>query len=91
MADAHRDYLKKISKTYMRGDATEPSYYPALKEFLESCAQASGKRPDITVQPKRTEVGIPDFLLRGPKGKITTPTNGPSYRTKDKIERLDTD
>ena len=29
------EYLKNITDTYLTGDATEPSYYYALKKFIE--------------------------------------------------------
>jgi hypothetical protein len=38
-----KDYLTAIFKTGQKGDATEPSYYPALKDLLEGFAESSGK------------------------------------------------
>ena len=38
MPHLYTNYLKKIKETYLSGDATEPSYYPALKELLENFA-----------------------------------------------------
>ena len=70
MATIYHDYLKKIHSTYMTGDATEPSYYFTLKELLESLAKKSGMVTGITVQPKKTKSGIPDFLLKTKAGKI---------------------
>jgi type I restriction-modification system DNA methylase subunit len=70
MATIYHDYLKKIHSTYMNPDATEPSYYFILKELLESLAKKSGMVTGITVQPKKTKSGIPDFLLKTKAGKI---------------------
>ncbi len=70
MENIYRSYLKSIYKTYMTGDATEPSYYFILKDLLESLAKKSGIVTGITVQPKRTKAGIPDFLLKTKAGKI---------------------
>lgn len=70
MENIYRSYLKSIYKTYMSGDATEPSYYPQLKELLENFAKESGKVAGVTVQPKKTKAGIPDFLLKTKEGGI---------------------
>jgi len=61
-----RDYLKEIHKVYTGSDFREESFYPALRNLLEKCAQVlpfTGK-PTVLVQPKKTDVGIPDFLIR---------------------------
>lgn len=70
MEKIYHSYLKSIYKTYMSGDATEPSYYYPLKELLEDFAKESEKAAGITVQPKKTKAGIPDFLLKTKAGKI---------------------
>ena len=51
-----REYLKEIAQTYTSGRATEQSYYPALKRFLERFIGA-----EITAVPKKTKAGIPDL------------------------------
>ncbi len=43
MATIYHGYLKSMHKTYMTGDATEPSYYPLLKELLENFSKESGQ------------------------------------------------
>ena len=59
-----KEYLKAISETAKHADATEPSYYPALKYLLEAFAKESGHaRVQVTAQPKKTEAGNPDFRL----------------------------
>jgi len=70
MVNIYHDYLKSIYKTYMSGDATEPTYYYPLKELLENFVKESEKVAGITVQPKKTKAGIPDFLLKTKQGEI---------------------
>jgi len=62
-----QEYLKDVFKTYKTSDATEASYYTDLKKLLENFLTSKGIVPNITIQPKRTMVGIPDFTIR--KGK----------------------
>lgn len=60
-------YFTDIHKTYKTGDATEASYYSDLKKLLENFLKSKGIDPNITIQPRRTKAGIPDFTIR--KGK----------------------
>lgn len=60
-------YFEDIFKTYKTGDATEASYYSDLKKLLETFLKSKGIDPNITIQPRRTKAGIPDFTIR--KGK----------------------
>jgi len=59
-------YFKEIHEIYTGGDFREESFYPALKRLMEecSCLFPSERGVGVLVQPKRTEVGIPDFLVR---------------------------
>lgn len=58
------DYVKAVWKIAQQGDATEPSYYPALKNLLEAFAKESGHaKAQVTAQPKKTEAGNPDFRV----------------------------
>ena len=56
-------YLREVHQTYSRGDASEPSYIEGLAGRASSCSRR-------TVQPKRTEVGIPDFRVTGTGNRI---------------------
>ncbi|HEB64223.1 MAG TPA: DNA methyltransferase, partial [Chloroflexi bacterium] len=58
-----RTYLKQIADLTRRGDAREESFYPALKDLLESLAAAQGTPAAVTVLPKQTEAGNPDFRI----------------------------
>jgi predicted helicase len=63
-------YFKDIYKTYKVGDATEASYYPDLKNLLNNFLKSKGIDPNITIQPRVTKAGIPDFTVRKDKELI---------------------
>jgi hypothetical protein len=63
-------YLTDIFQSYQSGEATEASYYSHLKNFLEKYLTLAGEQTEITIQPRRTDVGIPDFLLKTKKNQI---------------------
>jgi predicted helicase len=57
-------YIKKIAAITKRGDAREESYYPALASLLEDFSQTERKKTvHVTVLPKKTEAGNPDFRV----------------------------
>ncbi len=57
-------YIKKIASTTKRGDAREESYYPALQSLLETFSEERRKKKaSVTVLPKKTEAGNPDFRV----------------------------
>jgi predicted helicase len=65
-----KNYIKQLFQTYQSG-AREESYYPALKSFLEEFSKSTRKKKiDITVLPKKTEAGNPDFRIWDGKQKI---------------------
>lgn len=64
LKDLAREYLQDLLVTLAQGDAREESCYPALKTFLERYAHAFGRKHiQVTVLPKPTEVGNPDFRV----------------------------
>ncbi len=63
-------YLNNLFQTYRTGEATEASYYSLLKNFLEGYIALYEKHTEITIQPRKTTVGIPDFLLKSKKNQI---------------------
>lgn len=63
MHKTFKSYLQSIADLTQRGDAREESYYPALKTLLEEIAQAQGSAAQVTVLPKPTEAGNPDFRV----------------------------
>jgi len=57
-------YIKKIASITKRGDAREESYYPALADLLEEFSERERKKKvHVTVLPKKTEAGNPDFRV----------------------------
>ncbi len=56
-------YLAELLNLVQRGDAREESHYPALKDLLEDAAQSEGRSIQVTVLPKLTEAGNPDFRI----------------------------
>ena len=67
-----KSYLKKLTETSTRGDAREESYYPVLKELLKEYSNSTGKKKvHITILPKKTEAGNPDFRVWDGKQHIT--------------------
>jgi len=65
------NYVKEISKTYIRGDAREETYYPTLKILLEKYAKSINKNNvHVTTLPKKTEAGNPDFRVWDGKQKV---------------------
>lgn len=65
-------YLQEIFKIAERGDAREESFYPALKKLLEDAGAkvAEKKSIVITVLPKKTDAGNPDFRIWDGRHKI---------------------
>ena len=57
-------YLQELHAIYAAGNFREESFYPAMKDLFEKCSQILSVGAGVLVSPKRTEVGIPDFLIR---------------------------
>ena len=56
-------YLDALFDLAQRGDAREESHYPALNDLLNTLARAQGRNIQVTVLPKPTEAGNPDFRV----------------------------
>jgi len=83
-------YLKELSATTQRGDAREESFYPVLQKLLEAYAQEVHRKPaPVTVLPKKTEAGNPDFRVWDGKQKIIgyIEAKDPSVSDLDRVER----
>lgn len=61
MSENLKIYLKQIAETTLRGDAREESYYSYLKSLVELCA--GSRKTSVTVLPKKTDAGNPDFRV----------------------------
>jgi predicted helicase len=65
-------YLKNLTNTFQRGDAREESYYTNLDELIKkTSAFLKVKNIDVTILPKKTEAGNPDFRIWDGKNHIT--------------------
>lgn len=53
------EYLRKIERALKRGDSTEHTHRPALKELLE----ALNDKIIATNEPKRSACGAPDYVV----------------------------
>lgn len=66
-----KQYLKNLTNTFQRGDAREESYYTNLDELIKKMAAILKiKNIDITILPKKTEAGNPDFRIWDGKNQI---------------------
>ncbi len=96
MTEILKEYLKKITETTIRGDAREESYYKHLDELIRKFTEnQSIKNVDVTILPKKTEAGNPDFRIWDGKNHITgyieakapTVTNLDYIETSEQLER----
>jgi len=89
--DAFDKYLAEINKAYLRGDATEHTHRPALKNLIDSI---DNKITAIN-EPKRIECGAPDLLVTLKKrtfeqtvGYIECKDIGTNLRDAEKSEQI---
>ncbi|MDP2173526.1 MAG: type ISP restriction/modification enzyme [Candidatus Cloacimonadaceae bacterium] len=90
MAEAiFKQYLANLQVTLNQGDAREESFYEHIKTLLLQYAEITDKKkPDITILPKATEAGNPDFRVWDGKNHITgyIEAKAPSVFHLDQIE-----
>ena len=90
MAEAiFKTYLANLQATLNKGDAREESFYEHVKTLLMQYAEATNrKKPDITILPKATEAGNPDFRVWDGKNRITgyIEAKAPSVFQLDQIQ-----
>ena len=66
-----KKYLSDIAKTTAHEDQREESYYPAVATFMTEFANSINKKKvSITILPKKTEAGNPDFRVWDGDNKI---------------------
>ncbi len=63
-------YLNNLQELINRGDAREESFYTHLETLLKDFASKFNKQIDITILPKKTESGNPDFRIWDGKVRI---------------------
>jgi predicted helicase len=66
-SDPLLEYLRKVERALKRGDATEHTQRPALKDLLE----ALDARITATNEPKRAECGAPDFVISRKRDQLS--------------------
>jgi len=82
-------YLKNLTNTSQRGDAREESYYIHLDDLIRQYTENKNiKNVDVTILPKKTEAGNPDFRIWNGKNHITgyIEAKDPSITNLDSIE-----
>jgi len=66
-----QNYIKGIYKLIERGDAREESFYSVLQNLIEAYGQNLKKKTEVTVLPKKSEAGNPDFRVWDGESLIT--------------------
>src|SRR5438876_4601079 len=84
---ALQNYLQEIEQTYRKGNATEHTYRPNLKELVETFA------PGVTAtnEPKRVKCGAPDLIVtqnQTPLGYIETKDIGVSLNHTERTDQM---
>jgi len=82
-------YIKEIFKVSQRGDAREESYYTVLESLMGNFAKSINKaKTEITILPKKTQAGNPDFRIWDGKQHIVgyIEAKQPIQEDLDKIE-----
>ena len=85
-------YLRNLADTTKRGDAREESYYKHLENLIiEYASIQSVNKIDVTILPKKTEAGNPDFRIWDGKNHITgyIEAKAPIVTNLDYIERTE--
>lgn len=85
-------YLNLLQNTMNRGDAREESYYSHLDQLIKDFAiEHKIKKLQITILPKKTEAGNPDFRIWDGAHHITgyIEAKDPSITNLDHIENTE--
>jgi hypothetical protein len=81
-------YLQRIGADLQRGDATEHTHRPALKDLVETW----GKGVTATNEPKRIACGAPDYIVTKrhiPLGYIEAKDVGKNLDEAERSEQLE--
>jgi hypothetical protein len=84
-----KTYLSNLQGSLNQGDAREESYYIHLDKLIRLFADAHNiQKIDVTILPKKTEAGNPDFRVWDGKNHITgyIEAKDPSISNLDWIE-----
>jgi len=83
-----REYLNNLQKVMDQGDAREESYYKHLETLLLQFADKNDiKKIHVTILPKKTEAGNPDFRVWDGKHHVTgyIEAKDPSIENLDRV------
>jgi hypothetical protein len=61
------EYLRKLERALKRGDATEHTHRPGLKELIE----ALDEKVISTNEPKRSDCGAPDYVVSRKRDQLS--------------------
>lgn len=83
-----QNYIKGIYKLIGRGDAREESFYSLLENLLTGYGQSIKKKTGVTVLPKKSKAGNPDFRIWDGESLITgyVEAKHPSEKNLEHIE-----
>ncbi len=87
-----KDYLNTLQELTNQGDAREESYYIHLDCLIRRFSnENNNKKVEITILPKKTEAGNPDFRIWDGKNHITgyIEAKDPSITNLDRVEESD--
>jgi predicted helicase len=87
-----KEYFKKMFEVGKTGDAREESYYSTLEDLLKSYGDSIEKKKfHITILPKKTEAGNPDFRIWDGKQHIVgyIEAKAPTIEYLDQVETSD--
>jgi predicted helicase len=85
-------YLDSLQKTINQGDATEESHYKHLDNLIREFAVTRNiQKVNVTILPKKTEAGNPDFRVWDGKNHITgyVEAKAPSITNLDAIQETE--
>ncbi len=83
------EYLRRLTETIRAGDAREESFYPVLAELIKDVANATRRTEiKVTILPRPTEAGNPDFRVWDGKTQIVgyMEAKSPSEQLLDRWE-----
>ncbi len=64
MQELTKKYLEALTSIIQRGDAREESFYSTLENLIKQLSEHfSKKNTEITILPRKTEAGNPDFRI----------------------------
>lgn len=64
------DYFQDLFNVFKLGDAREESYYSTLKNLLDNWSSKEKRNIFVTILPKKTDAGNPDFRIWDGKDKV---------------------